>query len=87
MRKARRIGRLRAVVDDQRTRLTLELELHADPIAGTLQWGSRPTEHFIGWMALSRAIELTLEAARGTLPTIDEPPSSPTSDPSTPRDR
>jgi hypothetical protein len=87
MRKARRVGRLRVVVDEKRTRLTLELDLDADPIAGYLQWGSRPAEQFIGWMALTRAIELTLEAARGTLPTIAGAPSSPTSDPSTARDR
>jgi hypothetical protein len=45
--------------------LTIELDLSADPIAGVVRHGIGPGEPFAGWMALTRAIELTIEAIRG----------------------
>jgi hypothetical protein len=45
-------------------RLTIDFDLRADPIAGILYDGGGHDQPFAGWMALTRTIELTLEAAR-----------------------
>lgn len=44
--------------------LTIELDPHADPIAGVVRDGAGGGAAFVGWMALTRAIELAVEAAR-----------------------
>jgi len=46
-------------------RLTIEFDLRADPIAGVVHDGrGGDGQAFAGWMALTRAIEVTLGAAR-----------------------
>jgi hypothetical protein len=45
-------------------RLTIEFDLRAEPIAGVVHDGGGHGQPFAGWMALTRTIELTLEAAR-----------------------
>jgi hypothetical protein len=47
-----------------RARLTIDFDLRADPIAGVVHDASGHGEPFAGWMALTRAIERTLDAAR-----------------------
>ena len=44
-------------------RLTLDLRLEADPVAGVLRDGAAE-EPFFGWSGLTRAIELALQAHR-----------------------
>jgi hypothetical protein len=46
------------------TRLILDLELAADPIAGNVVDRLGRGHPFSGWMALTRTIELTLDAVR-----------------------
>jgi hypothetical protein len=45
-------------------RLILDLDVDADPIAGTVNDGCGREQPFSGWMALTHIIELALEAAR-----------------------
>jgi hypothetical protein len=45
-------------------RLTIDFDLWADPIAGVVHDDSGHGEPFAGWMALTRTIERTLDAAR-----------------------
>lgn len=45
-------------------RLILELDLVADPVAGVLHDSRGDGQPFRGWMALTRTIELSLDAAR-----------------------
>jgi hypothetical protein len=52
------------VTSPSRTRLTLELELDADPVRGVVHDARGGGDAFCGWMELARAIELRLEAAR-----------------------
>ncbi len=47
------------------TRLTLDLDLAADPVAGVLTGRAAPAEPFVGWAGLTRAVELVLAAERG----------------------
>jgi hypothetical protein len=49
---------------DDRARLTLEFDVDADPVAGVVRDAGGGGEPFVGWIALTRAIELALEAAR-----------------------
>ena len=44
--------------------LRLELELDIDPIAGVLRGATAEDRPFVGWMQLTRAIELSLDTAR-----------------------
>lgn len=53
-----------SVVPAGHARLTLDLELDAEPVAGALSGAAGGTEEFVGWAGLTRAIELALEAAR-----------------------
>jgi len=49
---------------DRDARLILEVEIDcgADPLAGVVRGGTDgPGEAFVGWMGLTRAIELALE--------------------------
>jgi hypothetical protein len=46
------------------TRLILELDLAANPIAGNVVDELGHRQPFCGWMGLTRTIELTLDAAR-----------------------
>jgi hypothetical protein len=55
---------------DDHALLTLELNLEADSVAGVVRGASGSGEPFVGWMALTRAIELTLEAARLGRPSV-----------------
>jgi hypothetical protein len=50
------------------TRLILELDLGANPIAGNVIDRLGRGHPFSGWMALTRTIELTLDAARPASP-------------------
>jgi hypothetical protein len=54
-------------------RLTIDFDLQADPIAGVVHDDGGHGQPFAGWMALTRTIELTLDAARRAI-TGDEPP-------------
>jgi hypothetical protein len=49
--------------------MILELELAANPIAGNVIDALGRAHPFSGWMALTRTIELALEAARQATPT------------------
>lgn len=49
---------------DTHTRLVLELDLAADPVRGIVHDAHGHAEPFSGWMALTRTIELGLDAAR-----------------------
>jgi hypothetical protein len=59
-------------------RLIIDFDLQADPIAGVVHDGGGDGQPFAGWMALTRAIELTLDAARRAIadgePPRQEPP-------------
>jgi hypothetical protein len=57
-----------SVPPDARTRLILDLDLAANPIAGNVLDRLGHAQPFSGWMALTRTIELTLEAARQATP-------------------
>lgn len=61
-------GRLAVMLRARRTRLTLELEVQADPMAGVVHDASGASEPFVGWIALTRAIELALERAASPAP-------------------
>lgn len=61
---------------DAHTRLTLDLDTAADPVAGVLRDGNGHAVAFSGWMALARAIDLTLEAARGESDAGAHPPAA-----------
>jgi hypothetical protein len=52
------------VASDDRTHLDLEIEIGGDPLTGVLRDGNGHVEPFSGWMALARAIDLMLDAAR-----------------------
>jgi hypothetical protein len=55
-----------------RTRVILVLDLAATPVAGTVIDSLGNEQPFAGWMALTRTIELTLDAARsGAMPAGD----------------
>lgn len=45
-------------------RLTIDFDLQADPIAGVVHDDGGHGEPFAGWMALTRTIERSLDAAR-----------------------
>jgi len=66
--------------------LVLDLEPQADPIAGIVHDGSGFGSRFVGWMALTRAIELALETAgeRPTPPATNEPDPLPPDRPPNP---
>jgi hypothetical protein len=66
------------VSPDTHTRLVLELDLAADPVRGTVHDARGHAEPFSGWMALTRTIELSLDAARRDGGTRDdETPADP----------
>lgn len=44
--------------------LTLKFDLSADPVAGIVRDRTGASEPFIGWIALTRAIETALDNAR-----------------------
>ena len=48
------------------TRLTLELESGADPIAGRIRDASGTAREFVGWLGLAEALERLFGPARGT---------------------
>lgn len=52
-----------ALVGDsgQHTRLTVDIDLTTDPIQGVLRHQHGTDKPFAGWMALIRAVELTLD--------------------------
>jgi hypothetical protein len=50
------------------TRLILDFDLAANPVTGNVVDGSGRGHPFAGWMALTRTIELTLDAARQANP-------------------
>jgi hypothetical protein len=56
-----KVGRMAA---DRHPCLTIEFDPNADPISGVLRDGAGGGARFVGWMALTRAIELAVEAAR-----------------------
>ncbi len=64
MRGERRVGTLDAMAQDQRAALTVEVDPYADPIAGVIRTSTGTEARFVGWMGLTRGIELALEAAR-----------------------
>jgi hypothetical protein len=76
MRTWQRSVRLRQVRSVQHARVILELEIDcdSDPIAGVVRCGSDAQgEVFVGWMGLTRAIELALEPGnRG----VSSPPAA-----------
>lgn len=58
---------------DARLILEIEIDRRADPLAGVVRLGPRsPGESFVGWMGLTRAIEMALERRR----TDDGPPAA-----------
>ncbi|MCW2954173.1 MAG: hypothetical protein JWQ48_3343 [Conexibacter sp.] len=63
-------------MEPPRLRLTFEFDLDTDSVSGLLRGGAGDGEPFSGWMALTRAIELQLAAARSTRPAGDEPTST-----------
>jgi hypothetical protein len=60
-------GTLSAMSCERRTRLTLELDVQANPVTGVVH-DSSGSEPFVGWIALTRAIELALERAASPTP-------------------
>jgi hypothetical protein len=50
--------------DDRRVRLVLDLDVRAEVITGAVRDGPGGDVPFVGWMALTRAIELAIEAGR-----------------------
>jgi hypothetical protein len=62
------------VTPGARTRLQLDLDLAADPIAGVVRDAQGNEEPFFGWMAFARTIELSLDAARLASGTGDHEP-------------
>jgi hypothetical protein len=75
MRHFRTAGIVFSVPPDH-TRLTIDFDLRADPIAGVIRddAGDRSVP-FAGWMELTRAIERALNAARR--PAGAAPPKAP----------
>jgi hypothetical protein len=63
-RRDARTATIGPVTPPSSTRLTVELELGADPVAGVVHDDRGSAEPFCGWMELARAIELHLDAAR-----------------------
>ncbi|MEV6156831.1 hypothetical protein AB0L53_41445 [Nonomuraea sp. NPDC052129] len=57
----------------QRARLTVDVDLSADPIEGVLGHRHGADKPFVGWVALIRALELALDAERVH---PDSPPTS-----------
>jgi hypothetical protein len=55
-----------ALVSDSRrhTRLTVDIDLTADPIQGVLRHQRGPDKPFAGWIALIRVLELALDTER-----------------------
>jgi hypothetical protein len=68
MRAADRQGTLSAMPDTHLTHLTLELDAKANPVAGVVRDANGSGEPFVGWIALTRAIELALERAASPAP-------------------
>jgi hypothetical protein len=61
-------GRIGVVTTAAHVRLILDLDLAADPISGIVRDAHGAAEPFAGWMALTRTIELSLDAARQRRP-------------------
>ncbi len=66
MRGERHLGTLNAMAQHLRAALTVEVDPYADPIAGVIRTSTGADAPFVGWMGLTRGIELALEAARAT---------------------
>lgn len=69
----------------ENTRLTIEFDLQADPIVGVVHADGGRGEPFAGWMALTRVIERTLDAARGARQDIPDAPRTVIGDDELPR--
>jgi hypothetical protein len=54
-------------------RLTLEFDLTADPVGGTVSDDDGARRPFSGWMALTRTIEMSLDAAREAATAASQP--------------
>jgi hypothetical protein len=52
------------VTEDQYARVCVDVDLSAEPMAGFVHAGDGRSERFCGWLALTRAIEETVDAAR-----------------------
>jgi hypothetical protein len=52
------------VTGDRYARVCLEIDLDADLMAGVVRAGDGVGEQFSGWIAMTRAIEQALDAAR-----------------------
>jgi hypothetical protein len=61
-------GMVPAMPSPARTRLTIDLDPWADPIAGVVQEGCGHSRPFAGWIELTRTIEVALQAARQDRP-------------------
>jgi hypothetical protein len=59
-------ARLARMPATRRAQLTLELELGSEPVAGVLRDPDNTPRPFVGWIALTRAIELALERVSAT---------------------
>ena len=57
-------------------RLELDVDLTAEPIQGVVRPEHGPAEPFAGWMALTRAVETWLAAARSGAPRAGDRDSS-----------
>jgi hypothetical protein len=56
--------------------LQLEVDLDADPIAGSVKHAGQTDRPFSGWMELTRTIELSVDQVRARrIPPIIHPPS------------
>jgi hypothetical protein len=56
--------------------LQLEVDLDADPIAGSVKDGDQTDMPFSGWMELTRTIELTVDQVRARRTPSDDPSPS-----------
>lgn len=56
------------------TRVTIDVDPKADPIAGVVHAGAGQGQEFAGWMALIRAIEVAVDTARHARPPGAAPP-------------
>jgi hypothetical protein len=70
------LDRIGVVTPAAHTRLILDLDLAADPIGGTVRDAHGDAEPFAGWIALTRTIELSLDAARQRHPAADRDPAA-----------
>jgi hypothetical protein len=66
----------RHVTPATHVRLILDLDLAADPIGGFVRDAHGDPEPFAGWMALTRTIELSLDAARQRHPAATGDPAA-----------